>query len=361
MAPSQTSTGEQQTSTSQPSGLLMKLGLTCSAAIVAEAVTYPVDMVKTRLQLQGELGRSAGAAAAASLATKGSGAGGGGSRPVASTSAAAVAPKPYGAVRTALELVRREGARGLYAGLSPALVRHIFYTGTRISVYEQLRSMTAAPSTSSVGGASSSGSAPAASAGLGTKLLMGLTAGAVGQAVAVPADLVKVRMQAEGRLVASGQLAAPRYRGMADCLRQTLAQGGVAGLWRGGGPAIQRAALVNLGELATYDQAKQAVLASGVTGGDNLAAHTLSSITSGFFASVASVPADVVKTRMMSQDPAAPLYRSSLDCLVKSVRAEGLMALYKGFFPTWARLGPWQLVFWTSYERMRKACDLGGF
>ena len=30
----------------------VKLGLTCSSAIAAEAVTYPIDMLKTRLQLQ---------------------------------------------------------------------------------------------------------------------------------------------------------------------------------------------------------------------------------------------------------------------------------------------------------------------
>ncbi len=43
-------------------------------------------------------------------------------------------------------------------------------------------------------------------------------------------------------------------------------------------------------------------MSSGVTGGrDNLATHTASSIASGFFASLVSVPADVVKTRMMSQ------------------------------------------------------------
>eukprot|EP00198_Chlamydomonas_reinhardtii_P002918 XP_001692254.1 uncoupling protein [Chlamydomonas reinhardtii] len=308
-------------------GWALKLGLTCSAAMVAEGVTYPIDLLKTRLQLQGEL-------AAASSSPKSSG------------------PKPKGAVRLAAELIRREGMRGLYAGLAPALVRHIFYTGTRITVYEQLRR-------SYVGGLSSG------TVGLGAKLLMGLTAGAVGQAVAVPADLVKVRLQAEGRLVASGKIPAPRYKGMGDCLRQIVAQeGGMAGLWRGGGPAVQRAALVNLGELATYDQAKQLVLASGLTGGrDNLGTHTAASMCSGLFASVVSVPADVVKTRMMSQvgDPAAPKYRSSLDCLVRSVRAEGLLALYKGFLPTWARLGPWQLVFWTSYEGTRAAFNLGGF
>ncbi|PNH09111.1 Mitochondrial uncoupling protein 4, partial [Tetrabaena socialis] len=258
--------------------------------------------------------------------------------------------RPYGAVRMALELVRREGVRGLYAGLSPALVRHIFYTGTRITVYERLRQYGAPPAEGSGGGGGG---------GLAAKLAMGLTAGAVGQAVAVPADLVKVRLQAEGRLVASGKLAAPRFKGMWDCLRQIVAAEGVAGLWRGGGPAVQRAALVNLGELATYDQAKQAILASGLTGGDNVAAHAASSVCSGFFASVVSVPADVVKTRMMSQ--AGPMPPPQAAPALPLGAPFALPPSAGRFLPTWARLGPWQLVFWTTYEQARKACDLGAF
>lgn len=54
------------------------------------------------------------------------------------------------------------------------MVRHIPYTGTRIAVYEQLRSMLG----------DSSG-------GLLAKMGVGATAGAIGQLVAVPADLIK--------------------------------------------------------------------------------------------------------------------------------------------------------------------------
>jgi hypothetical protein len=31
------------------------------------------------------------------------------------------------------------------------------------------------------------------------------------------------------------------------------------------------------------------------------------------------------------------------------------------FLPTWARLGPWQLVFWTSYEHLRSLGALPSF
>ena len=68
-------------------------------------------------------------------------------------------------------------------------------------------------------------------------------------------------------------------------------------------------------------------------------------------------PIDVVKTRMMNQDPRNPTYRGSVDCLVRTLRSEGWRGLYKGFLPTWARLAPWQLAFWTSYEQIRR---LGG-
>jgi len=301
----------------------VKLAFTSVSACIAETLTYPIDAVKTRLQLQGQISTE---------------------------------KKTVGALETATRVLRKEGIKGLYAGLSPALVRHVFYSGTRISVYEQLKATLQQQQQQQAGGLA----AQAAQPGVGAKLLMGLTAGAVGQAVAVPADLVKVRMQADARAVAAGKQVAPRYQGMADALVKITRQEGVVGLWRGASPAVQRAALVNLGELATYDQAKQAVLATGWVG-DNVGAHTAASVCSGFFASLVSTPADVVKTRMMGQHATAPLYTSSLDCLIKSVRAEGVMALYKGFLPTWMRLGPWQLVFWVSYEQLRKAAGLGGF
>lgn len=50
----------------------------------------------------------------------------------------------------------------------------------------------------------------------------------------------------------------------------------------------------------------------------------------------------------------AHYYRSSLDCLVKTVRYEGCRALYKGFVPTWLRLGPWNIIFFVSFEKLKR-------
>ena len=69
-----------------------------------------------------------------------------------------------------------------------------------------------------------------------------------------------------------------------------------------------------------------------------------------------STPAGVAKSRIMSQtalpDGTMP-YNGTLDCWKKVVANEGPLALCKGFIPGWLRLGPWQLVFWCSYEQLR--------
>lgn len=166
-------------------------------------------------------------------------------------------------------------------------------------------------------------------------------------------------MQADGRLVSMGLL--PRYTGSFDALNKIVQKEGVLGLWQGVLPNVQRAFLVNMGELACYDHAKRFVIQNQICD-DNIYAHTLASTMSGLSATALSCPADVVKTRMMNQAGGKDMmYRNSYDCLVKTASVEGVRALWKGFFPTWARLGPWQFVFWVSYEKFRRIVGLSSF
>jgi len=55
------------------------------------------------------------------------------------------------------------------------------------------------------------------------------------------------------------------------------------------------------------------------------------------------------------------IYKSSVDCLMKTVRNEGLFALYKGFLPVWIRMAPWSLTFWLSFEQIRFMLGATGF
>ncbi|XP_064620598.1 mitochondrial uncoupling protein 4-like isoform X2 [Lineus longissimus] len=294
-----------------------------AASIVSETVTYPLDLAKTRLQIQGEVTRY-------TIERGGS-----------------VIPQ-RGFWKTTVGIVNEEGFFKLWQGLSPAIYRHAIYTGCRMAFYEMLRE--------NILGKEKDGSFP-----LWKAITGGLLAGGLGQFLASPADLVKVQMQAEGRRRLEGKK--PRVKGPWHAFSKILREGGVRGLWKGWVPNVQRAALVNMGDLTTYDTAKQFILKHTALV-DNSLTHFLSSCCAGLVSATLGTPADVVKTRVMNQptkDGRGVLYTSSIDCLMKTVRQEGFLALYKGFIPIWARMAPWSLIFWLSYEQIRKAAGVKGF
>lgn len=128
--------------------------------------------------------------------------------------------------------------------------------------------------------------------------LCGVTAGGLAQWMASPADLVKVQVQMEGRRRLMGL--EPRVHGAGHAFRQIIQRGGVRGLWKGSVPNVQRAALVNLGDLTTYDAVKRFIMVrTGLP--DCHTVHVMSSICAGLVAATMGTPADVVKTRIMNQ------------------------------------------------------------
>lgn len=290
--------------------------------IAARKVTYPLDLTKTRLQIQGEQ---------------------------AASKAAATTQQPYrGMIKTAIGIVKEEGIPKLWQGVTPALIRHIVYTGCRMSVYEILRENLFLKN-------------PDGTFPIWKASCCGMISGMVSQFLASPTDLVKVQMQMDGKRRLAGK--PPRMKSTSHAFRKIAVEGGFRGLWSGWVPNVQRAALVNMGDLATYDTAKHMIM-KHTSLEDNVITHFLSSVLSGVVAATLSTPADVVKTRIMNQpwkNGKGLLYTSSLDCLVKTVNAEGAMSLYKGFFPTWARMAPWSLVFWLSFEQIRKVTGVTSF
>ena len=87
-----------------------------------------------------------------------------------------------------------------------------------------------------------------------------------------------------------------------------------------------RAALVNLGDLSTYDSVKRGIL-DNTSMEDNTVTHTMSSACAGLVGAIMGTPADVVKARIMNQPTdgsgRGTQYKSSLDCLILTVKGEG--------------------------------------
>uniref|UniRef100_A0A8D8UVR3 Mitochondrial uncoupling protein 4 n=1 Tax=Cacopsylla melanoneura TaxID=428564 RepID=A0A8D8UVR3_9HEMI len=291
------------------------------AACVAEVLTYPLDLTKTRLQIQGE---------------------------AANTIDGDKKLPHRGMVKTGLGIVREEGLAKLWRGVTPALYRHVVYSGCRIVTYEKIRASMSK---------NKDGTFP-----VWKSAISGVSSGALAQFLSSPADLVKVQIQMEGKRELLGK--APRVRSPWDAFRKIVAAGGVRGLWKGSIPNMQRAALVNLGDLTTYDTAKH-FLMTHTSLGDSHLTHIMASGMAGLVAATMGTPADVVKTRIMNQPTdkhgRGLLYKSSVDCLLLTVRHEGFLALYKGFLPVWIRMAPWSLTFWLSFEQIRHVLGATGF
>ena len=88
--------------------------------------------------------------------------------------------------------------------------------------------------------------------------------------------------------------------------------------------------------------------------------HIIASLVSGFCATTACAPADLVKTRIMC-DPNHLLYKNPIDCVIKTVKHDGPLALFRGWTPSYARLGPHFIVAFPLLEQMRKLFGLGWF
>lgn len=244
-----------------------------------------------------------------------------------------------GLVSVGARIVRAEGVAALFSGVSATVLRQTLYSTTRMGLYDILKKKWSDPRSNTLP--------------LSRKITAGLVAGAIGAMVGNPADVAMVRMQADGRLPAHQRR---NYRSVVDAIASMSKQEGVASLWRGSSLTVNRAMVVTASQLATYDQVKEAILESGAMR-DGLGTHVAASFAAGFVAAVASNPIDVIKTRVMNMkvEPGqAPPYAGALDCAVKTIRAEGPMALYKGFIPTISRQGPFTVVLFVTLEQVRK-------
>ncbi|GAV65495.1 Mito_carr domain-containing protein, partial [Cephalotus follicularis] len=243
------------------------------AACFAEICTIPLDTAKVRLQLQKK-------------AVAGDG----------------LPPLKYrGMLGTVATIGREEGLSALWKGIVPGLHRQVLYGGLRIGLYDPVKNFYV--------GSDHVGDVP-----LTKKILAAFTTGAVAIIVANPTDLVKVRLQAEGKLPAG---VPKRYFGALNAYSTIVRQEGVGALWTGLGPNIARNAIINAAELASYDQVKQTLLKiPGFT--DNVVTHLFAGLGAGFFAVCIGSPVDVVKSRMMGESA----YKNTLDCFIKTLKNE---------------------------------------
>ncbi|CAG9129556.1 unnamed protein product [Plutella xylostella] len=261
-----------------------------TSGMMATCIVQPMDLTKTRMQLLG---------------------------PSARTSVVSVVKG----------IVKTEGARGLYQGLTAALFRQATYTTARLGIFnfsfDKYKETYGVPT-------------------FAGKLLLGTLAGGVGAFVGTPAEVCLIRMTADGRLPAEQRR---NYRNVFNALGRITREEGVRTLWRGTGATVSRAMVVNAAQLGTYSQARQMLLPYL---GEGILLHFSASMVAGLVTVAASQPLDVVKTRVQNASEGASQVKVFMDV----VKKEGVPALWKGFLPTYFKIGPHTVLTFIFLEQL---------
>ncbi|KAF8368654.1 hypothetical protein PRIPAC_86483 [Pristionchus pacificus] len=279
----------------------MKFVFGGSAGMSATLVVQPLDLVKNRMQLSGIAGK-----------------------------------REYrSAIHALTSIVKNEGVKTVYDGLSAGLLRQATYTTVRLGMYtwlfERFSSGEKSPS-------------------FLNKAAIAMTAGAVGAFAGTPAEVALIRMTGDGRLPAEQRR---NYKNAFEAIGRIGKEEGIATLWRGCVPTVMRAMVVNVAQLATYSQAKEAIGSMGVLP-PGIAVHFAAAMISGVNTAFVSMPLDIAKTRIQSMRvvDGVPEYKNGLDVIFKVIKNEGVTALWKGFTPCYMRLGPYTVLALMILEQM---------
>ncbi|XP_070512086.1 mitochondrial uncoupling protein Bmcp isoform X4 [Cardiocondyla obscurior] len=211
------------------------------ASIVAELCTFPLDTTKTRLQVQGQKYDQKFARLRYS-----------------------------GMTDALLQISKQEGIKGLYSGISSAILRQATYGTIKFGTYYSLKKVAV--------------DTWATEDLVTINIVCAALAGAISSAIANPTDVVKVRMQVTGNETNASLL---------TCFQDVYKHEGVRGLWRGVGPTAQRAAVIAAVELPIYDYTKSKCMSML---GNSVSNHFVSSFAASMGSAVASTPIDVIRS-----------------------------------------------------------------
>ncbi len=233
----------------------------------------------------------------------------------------------------AKRIISKNGPSGLYFGLSASMMRQVSYGTIRLGLYQTLLEKSTA----------STGSPPA----LWQKLLFSVIAGGTGAFFGNPFDLVLVRMAADGTLPEAQRR---NYKSVFDGVFSIIRREGFTALWTGASPTMYRCMMLNMAQLSTYSQAKEELLKTYYFN-DNIVTHVTASMIAGLVATTSSTPLDVAKTRIQ-QDKTGE-YKGMANCLIKTVRNEGILSAWKGFGPSYMRLAPQTVLVFVFLEQLQ--------
>eukprot|EP00930_Biecheleria_cincta_P079465 TRINITY_DN67314_c0_g1_i1.p1 TRINITY_DN67314_c0_g1~~TRINITY_DN67314_c0_g1_i1.p1 ORF type:complete len:304 (-),score=36.78 TRINITY_DN67314_c0_g1_i1:27-938(-) len=282
-----------------------------TAAVVELVIMQPLDVVKTRMHLQGFGVRTGDNFNGTLAAIRG--------------------------IRSA------EGLRGLWRGFVPGLCVVIPRRGFKFVFYDAFISLV--------------WSGDKKKAPFLQSMLAGGLAGGAEACVITPIECVKIAMQSEK----ATSVASPT--GTLTFARAMVNSGGVASLYSGLTATVAKHTAHSCFYFAAFHETKKLAPKTNTSKLQQISWDLGAGFVAGCAAATANNPFDVVKTRMqvsaasgVSGHAAAQEFStmslSTLGWATALVRTEGFGALYKGYFAKVARLGPGSAIIFCVYEQI---------
>ncbi|XP_014211319.1 solute carrier family 25 member 35-like [Copidosoma floridanum] len=277
------------------------------SGVGAGCFTNPVDVIKIRMQLQGELIRGP-------------------------------YPKVYRNTLHAFYIIARtEGVLALQLGLMPALVFQVFLNGTRLGTYHWAKRYGIILNEK---GETSIGK---------TALVSGF-AGITGAVIGSPFYLVKTQLQSQST-----------KSGMIPAFRHLWRMHGFFGLYRGWYANLPKTFIGSATQLTVFGIVTDWLKPYDAFKDKPLLLTFVGSLISGCCLGVVMQPFDVISTRLYNQGTDVKgkgvNYNGLFDALYKVFTVEGFFGLYKGITPTLFRSAPHVVLCQVFYENLSQLYD----
>ncbi|TGJ81516.1 hypothetical protein E0Z10_g7251 [Xylaria hypoxylon] len=165
-------------------------------------------------------------------------------------------------------------------------------------------------------------------------ILTGATAGATESFVVVPFELVKLRLQSKE--------SAGQYKGALDVVSKVIKNEGLLAMYNGLESTMWRHILWNAGYFGCIFQVR-GLLPKAETKSNQITNDVIAGSIGGTVGTILNTPMDVVKSRIQNTPKVAgqiPKYNWAWPACGTVIKEEGFGALYKGFLPKVLRLGP---------------------